>query len=78
MAFHRNGTDAFITVVELQNMWQSSEVHNWTSEQVQDWLAQVVELKQYVAFFRRAEINGSSLPRYAVVEKKWRQSKKSS
>jgi len=61
---HNN--DAFISVDELWDTWQHSEVHNWTNEQVIKWLINTVGLPQYEAKFREKRIDGRSIPRIAT------------
>ncbi|XP_064481902.1 stromal interaction molecule homolog isoform X1 [Ornithodoros turicata] len=62
--FH--GNDKYISVEELWQAWQVSEVHNWTVEDTIEWLVNCVELPQYVKTFEDNSVDGSTLPRMAV------------
>ncbi|XP_056140816.1 stromal interaction molecule 1b [Lampris incognitus] len=63
-SFHR--ADLLISVEDMWNAWQTSEVYNWTIEEVEDWLAHHVELSQYTDSFRKNKLDGKALPRLAV------------
>nr|XP_015927036.1 stromal interaction molecule homolog isoform X6 [Parasteatoda tepidariorum] len=58
--FH--GTDKYINVDELWQVWKMSEVHNWTVDETVDWLITQVDLPQYEHNFRNNGVNGASLP----------------
>lgn len=62
--FH--GNDKYISLEELWQSWQVSEVHNWTVEETIEWLVSCVELPQYAKAFEENAVDGSSLPRMAV------------
>ncbi|CAN8006268.1 unnamed protein product [Ixodes hexagonus] len=62
--FH--GNDKYISLEELWQSWQVSEVHNWTVEETIEWLVSCVELPQYVKAFEENGVDGSTLPRMAV------------
>lgn len=62
--FH--GNDKYISLEELWQAWQVSEVHNWTVEETIEWLVNCVELPQYVKAFEENGVDGSTLPRMAV------------
>ncbi|EEC03791.1 conserved hypothetical protein, partial [Ixodes scapularis] len=59
--FH--GNDKYISLEELWQSWQVSEVHNWTMEETIEWLVSCVELPQYVKAFEENGVDGSTLPR---------------
>lgn len=40
-------------------------VYNWTLQQVEDWLLDSVELPRYAESFRRHQLDGKALPRWA-------------
>ena len=42
-------------------------VHNWTVEQVVSWLQYDVDLPQYLDTFRMNAVDGSTLPRYLLM-----------
>ncbi|XP_050040081.1 stromal interaction molecule homolog isoform X5 [Dermacentor andersoni] len=62
--FH--GNDKYISLEELWQSWQVSEVHNWTVEETIEWLVSCVELPQYSKTFEENAVDGSTLPRMAV------------
>uniref|UniRef100_A0A147BTA6 SAM domain-containing protein n=1 Tax=Ixodes ricinus TaxID=34613 RepID=A0A147BTA6_IXORI len=62
--FH--GNDKYISLEELWQSWQVSEVHNWTMEETIEWLVSCVELPQYVKAFEENGVDGSTLPRMAI------------
>lgn len=62
--FH--GNDKYISIEELWQSWQVSEVHNWTVEETIEWLVSCVELPQYAKTFEENAVDGSTLPRMAV------------
>ncbi|XP_077518595.1 stromal interaction molecule isoform X17 [Amblyomma americanum] len=62
--FH--GNDKYISLEELWQSWQVSEVHNWTVEETIEWLVSCVELPQYAKAFEENAVDGSTLPRMAV------------
>ncbi|KAL1432735.1 hypothetical protein MTO96_012947 [Rhipicephalus appendiculatus] len=62
--FH--GNDKYISLEELWQSWQVSEVHNWTVEETIEWLVSCVELPQYAKTFEENAVDGSTLPRMAV------------
>lgn len=62
--FH--GNDKYISLEELWQSWQVSEVHNWTMEETIEWLVNCVELPQYVKAFEENGVDGSALPRMAI------------
>lgn len=64
MALHTN--DDQISVDELWESWQESEVYRWTTDQVIDWLKNIVGLPQYEKRFREKKINGKCIPRIAT------------
>jgi len=61
-SFHNN--DNLISVDDLWNTWQRSEVHNWTNDDVLRWLTDIVGLPQYRAAFFKCGIDGRMLPRF--------------
>uniref|UniRef100_A0A674N801 Stromal interaction molecule 1a n=1 Tax=Takifugu rubripes TaxID=31033 RepID=A0A674N801_TAKRU len=63
-SFH--GDDQLISVEDLWNAWEGSEVYNWTVDEVVEWLITYVELPQYAEVFRKMNFNGTVMPRLAV------------
>ena len=63
-----HASDSLITVDELWKSWKYSEVYNWTTDEVVVWIVEHVKLPQYADNFRRNQIDGQFLPRFAVNE----------
>lgn len=56
--------EVFVTVAHIASFVCVS-VYNWSLQQVEDWLLVSVELPQYAESFRRHQLDGKALPRWA-------------
>lgn len=63
---HQDGKDKSISVDELWDAWQASQVYNWTVAETIHWLVDSVELPEYSELFEKNSINGTLLPRLAT------------